>query len=172
MYRFRPHYSGGAAFVNRQLFDRLGLYDDRMFVGFEDFELGIRAILLGNPVKGRLIHDIKLIHNHIYAKRTEDKTAVLARYNISSLESSFNRMTEKHKVTLEGDWQKWVHCQVEKIHKNQDITRIKYAQKCVTNWIISVLRRSYRLALAGASAILPNRVKRIVKKASHIQAQF
>lgn len=155
-------FPGGAAFVNRQLFDRLGLYDDRMFVGFEDFELCIRALLMKNPVKVKLIHDIKLTHNHIYTKKTEDRNAVLARYDITSLEFSFNRMTEKHKVILEGDWQKWVNYQVEKILKDEHLTPIKYIQKRVTNWLRSVLRRSYRLALAFASAILPRWVKRKV----------
>ena len=146
---------GSPSFINRKLFDRLGLFDDRMFA-FEDFELCIRAILLGNPIKGRLIHNIKFTHNHIYAKKTEDKTAALARYGISSLEFSFNRMTEKHNVILEGDWQKWVNSQVEQILKDENLTPIKYLRK-----------RIRVMALAFASFVLPNWVKKILKRIFH-----
>jgi len=161
-------FPGGASFINRRLFDRLGLYDNRMFVGFEDFEMCIRAILLKNPVKGRLIHNIKLAHNHTYTRKKEDRAAVLARYDIGSLESSFNLMTEKHNVILESNWQKWVISQVEIILKDNNFTLKKNSRKWLANWIKNVLKRSFELALTCASAILPHWIKRKVKKVFHI----
>jgi len=110
-------FPGGASFIKRKLFDRLGLYDDKMFIGFEDFELCIRAIRLANPVKAQLIHDIKLIHKHHKLDKDEDKNAVLMRYNLNSLEASFNRITEKHDVILESNWKNWVTNQLETILK-------------------------------------------------------
>jgi MoaA/NifB/PqqE/SkfB family radical SAM enzyme/GT2 family glycosyltransferase len=108
-------FPGGAAFTNRRFFKKLGLYDDKMFVGFEDFELCIRGIRLGNPINARLIFNIELTHKHLQVEKEEDKNAILMRYNINLLESSFNRIIEKHSVILEGDWKKWVSNQLKVI---------------------------------------------------------
>jgi len=110
-------FPGGASFINRRLFDRVGLYDDKMFVGFEDFEICIRSIRLGIPIKAYLVHIIELIHNHQQTKKNEDKRAVLTRYNSNYLEASFNRITEKHNIVLEGNWKSWVTSQLEVILK-------------------------------------------------------
>lgn len=110
-------FPGGASFIKRKLFDRLGLYDVKMFIGFEDFELCIRAIRLANPVKAQLIHDIELIHKHHKLDKDEDKNAVLMRYNLNLLEASFNRITEKHDVILESNWKNWVTNQLETMLK-------------------------------------------------------
>ena len=110
-------FPGGASFIKRKLFDRLGLYDDKMFIGFEDFELCIRAIRLANPVKAQLINDIELIHKHHKLDKDEDKNAVLMRYNLNFLEASFNRITEKHNVILESNWKSWVASQLKVILK-------------------------------------------------------
>lgn len=113
-------FPGGASFINHKLFERLGLYDDRMFIGFEDFELCIRAILLGKPVKVQLTYDIELIHDHRQTKKDEDKNSALVRYNIDLLETSFNRIAEKHNIILENNWKNWVVKQVEKTLNNRN----------------------------------------------------
>lgn len=115
-------FPGGASFIKRKLFDRLGLYDDKMFIGFEDFELCIRAIRLANPVKAQLILDIELIHKHHKLDKDEDKNAVLMRYNFNHLEASFNRITEKHDVILDSNWKNWVTNQLEAILKKHRYT--------------------------------------------------
>jgi GT2 family glycosyltransferase/MoaA/NifB/PqqE/SkfB family radical SAM enzyme len=97
-------FPGGAAFIARKLFDRLGLYDEEMFVGFEDQELCIRAILSGNPVKARLIHDIELIHEHRRVENSVDRKTVLTRYDSGLLDASFNRINEKHNIIFEYNW--------------------------------------------------------------------
>ncbi len=108
-------FPGGASFINRRLFDRVGLYDDKMFVGFEDFELCIRSIRLGIPIKAYLICIIELIHKHQQTKKNEDKRAVLTRYDSNYLEASFKRMTEKHNIILESNWRNWAANQLEVI---------------------------------------------------------
>jgi len=97
-------FPGGASFVNRKLFDRLGSYDNEMFVGLEDYELSIRGILQKKPVKARIIKDIKLIHDHRLVKKKEDRDAVSVRYDIDYVRNSFNRIIKKHNILLEGDW--------------------------------------------------------------------
>lgn len=108
-------FPGGASIINRNLFNRLGLYDDDMFVGFEDFELCIRGILSNNPVKARLINDIELIHNHQIVVNNEDRKAVLSRYNVKIIEESYNHIVKKHNIVLISSWKSWVRKQLEKI---------------------------------------------------------
>ncbi len=107
-------FPGGASFINRRLFNRLGPFDDKMFVGFEDYEFCIRAIRIGNPIEARLIHDIKLIHDHRRAIRNEDKNAILMRYNAGIHEASSNRIAEKHGIIIDVDWETWVSVQSKK----------------------------------------------------------
>ena len=64
-------FPGGAAIVSRRLFKRLGLYDQEMKVGLEDWELALRAILAGTPVKTLSIEDILLVHDHRKAQDEE-----------------------------------------------------------------------------------------------------
>jgi len=97
-------FPGGAAFVNRKLFDRLGLYDNQMFVGLEDYEFSIRGIVQKEPVRARIIQNIFLVHNHQLLKKKEDRDAISIRYNIDHIRKSLNRIIEKHNVLLEGDW--------------------------------------------------------------------
>jgi glycosyltransferase involved in cell wall biosynthesis len=108
-------FPGGASIINRNLFNRLGLYDDDMFVGFEDFELCIRGILSNNPVRARLINDIELIHNHQMVVNSEDRKAVLNRYNFRLIEQSYNHLTKKHNIVLISSWRSWVKKQLKKI---------------------------------------------------------
>jgi len=108
-------FPGGASFVNRKLFNRLGLYDGEMFIGFEDFELSIRGILSGNPVRVRRIPDIVLIHNRRRATKEADRHAALLRYDHELLAASFNRIIEKHGVALPSDWEDWCDAQLQKV---------------------------------------------------------
>ncbi len=107
-------FPGGASIVNRKVFNRLGFYDDKMFVGFEDFELCIRGILSEKPVKACLIHDVELLHIHHGFRNSEDKKATLTRYNVNFIEDSYKRITEKHNIVLASDWRTWVSNQIEK----------------------------------------------------------
>ena len=161
-------FPGGASFINRKLFDRLGLYDDKMFVGFEDYELCIRGIRLGEPVKARLIHDIELVHDHRQAKKSEDKNAVLTRYDVHLHEASANRITEKHNIIFGSDWKNWVTNQVEITLKNDNFTFKKDWKQWVTNQTKRILRRSTQMAVHFASFVLPYRVKKILKTTLHL----
>jgi len=101
-------FPGGASVVNRCVFDRLGLYDEKMFVGFEDFELAIRGIKNNRPVRAMQIKGIELVHDHKQAKSAEDKKSVLKRYDVDLHKASFARVRELYGVEFEDDWEKWV----------------------------------------------------------------
>jgi len=112
-------FPGGASIVNRQVFNRLGLYDKKMFVGFEDFELCLRGILMEKPVKAQPMQDVELIHNHPKAKTSEDKKATLLRYELGLLDNSFKRIVEKHNVVVSASWERWARRQVNNIVNDQ-----------------------------------------------------
>lgn len=97
-------FPGGASFINRKLFNRLGFYDEKIFVALEDFELSIRGIISGEPVKSRLIYDIELVHDHRLPKEKKDRVAAMARYNVNSVEVSHNRIAEKFGIFLIDTW--------------------------------------------------------------------
>jgi len=118
-------FPGGASFINRRLFQRVGLYDEKMFIGLEDFEFSIRAILSGEPVRARLISDIELVHDHRCVTKAEDKKSVLVRYDTKTIEDSFKRIHEKYKnLIFEHDWKPWVINQIDKLlsKDNLDLT--------------------------------------------------
>lgn len=106
-------FPGGAAFVNRSLFLRLGPYDEQLFVGVEDFELSLRGILSGNPVRALLVSDIELTHDHAMQGATaDDINAVRTRYDKEVLGRSYRRITEKHGLIFEDFWEGWVDQQI------------------------------------------------------------
>jgi radical SAM protein with 4Fe4S-binding SPASM domain len=97
-------FPGGAALISRHLFERLGLYDAQLFVGLEDFELAIRGIREGHPVKAKVARDIELVHDHRSITSDKDRSAVSARYDVNSIERSSRRIKEKHNVELKHGW--------------------------------------------------------------------
>lgn len=129
----------GASFINRRLFDRLGLYDEKMFA-FEAFELCIRGILSRSPVKARRIRDIELVHEHRPARKEADKRSVLLRYDRKLLEASFDRIVKKHNVALPSDWQKWADGQRERILMRKVVFR-EVLKKRASHLIARALRR-------------------------------
>lgn len=108
-------FPGGAAIVSRQLFNRLGLYDQEMMIGLEDWELGLRAIKTGLPIKALSIKDILLVHDHRKARDEESKKAIQIRYNDQIISNSYKRFVEKHKVNWEHDYQPWLNEQLKRM---------------------------------------------------------
>ena len=100
-------FPGGASVINRRIFDRFGLYDENMFVGFEDVEFGIRGILNKQEIKALIIRDIKLRHKHIQPKRSEDNLTAQVRYDIDRNRQSFEYLFQKHGLMVEAD-ETWV----------------------------------------------------------------
>jgi MoaA/NifB/PqqE/SkfB family radical SAM enzyme/GT2 family glycosyltransferase len=100
-------FPGGASIVNRRVFDNLGLYDEEMFVGGEDFEFCIRAIRKRRKIVACVIDDIELIHDHRVAIEENDKNAVAIGYDDSLYGKSFQRIAEKHSVIFDGKWQQY-----------------------------------------------------------------
>lgn len=115
-------FPGGASLVNRELFDRLGNYDEEIFVGGEDFELALRGILSGKPIRALSVQDIELIHDHRQMTAAEDIEAVLCRYDKERIQNSYKRIEEKHGVFFDDGWEGWVERQVRQQISMKKIT--------------------------------------------------
>jgi MoaA/NifB/PqqE/SkfB family radical SAM enzyme/GT2 family glycosyltransferase len=93
-------FPGGASFISRNIFKRLGLYDDKIFIALEDCELSLRGIISGKPIKAKLIYDIELAHDHRPAKKKVDRVAARVRYDLTATERSYKWIAEKHGIVL------------------------------------------------------------------------
>ena len=113
---FTNVFPGGASIINRKVFEKYGMYDEKMFIGLEDFEFALRALMDNLPIKSKFINEINLIHDHREAKSNEDKRAILERYNFSKLEKSYMRILEKYPaIIFEHEFRPWVLDQVNKM---------------------------------------------------------
>lgn len=112
-YEISNCFPGGASIIHRNVFEKYGLFDEDMFVGFEDYEYALRAMLsvLG-PLEVHFMNAIELIHDHQYQKSDKDKRAVKIRYNEEKLQASYNRLVEKYSIDFDHDWQWWTRKQL------------------------------------------------------------
>lgn len=106
-------FPGGCSIIDRELFNRIGSYDKEMFIGQEDFEMAIRAILINQPIRAKLIDDIELVHDHRTVTKEEDKTAVKVRYDIDAVENSNKRIYEKYGIIFKDAGESWTKEQLE-----------------------------------------------------------
>ena len=108
-------FPGGASLVKRTIFDRLGLYDEQIFIEYEDYELCLRGVISGNPVKAYKIDDILLYHNHRRASSELDRSYVAMRYDHNRARSSAERIFEKHHLHIQNDSSSWSKAQKYKL---------------------------------------------------------
>jgi GT2 family glycosyltransferase len=119
-------FPGGASIIHRSVFKQYGLFDEEMFVGFEDYEYALRAML--SPQGAFEVHHLKgieLIHDHQYQKNSKDKEAVRQRYNEDRLSKSYDRLVKKFGVVFEHNWQWWTRNQVAVMTEKTWVSRFK-----------------------------------------------
>jgi glycosyltransferase involved in cell wall biosynthesis/GT2 family glycosyltransferase len=112
---FGNSFPGGASVIDRRLFDRLGPYDEDLFVGFEDFEFAIRAWKRGLPVLARRADDIVLIHDHRVSRSAADKETAKVRYDASRITRSHSVVQSKHGVLLDPNFSDWLADQIHQV---------------------------------------------------------
>ena len=108
-------FPGGASLVSKKLFQRLGLYDSEIFVGFEDFELAIRGIKSAQPIIAQIVKNVELSHYHRYVAKPADQQSVYVRYDYQTILASWNRICKKHDVLLDKDFGPWLNQQVRQL---------------------------------------------------------
>ena len=123
-------FPGGASIVHRSVFDTYGLYDEEMFVGFEDYEFALRAITSEHKnLEAFHFNNITLIHDHRFQKSSIDKKAVRERYNEEKLKLSYDRMVQKYNIVFEHDWKWWTQKQVADMTQTKRLHQIKTSIK-------------------------------------------
>lgn len=112
---FSNAFPGGASLISRRVFERLGGYDEDLFVGFEDFELAIRAWRAGEPLLVRHVADVILIHDHRVSTSVADKATALIRYDQGHIGHSHKVVQSKHGVLLDPNFSAWLREQVSQL---------------------------------------------------------
>lgn len=119
-------FPGTGSIISRDVFNRHGLFDETMFVGFEDYEYALRCILSEH---GALtVHhssSIDLIHDHKFQKTDIDKHAVKIRYSEERIQSSYNSLVEKYNIEFDHDWQWWTRNQVQVMTQRKWVGKLK-----------------------------------------------
>lgn len=127
-------FPGGASIIHRSIFETYGFFDEEMFVGFEDYEFAIRAMLSEHgELKAYHMSKIEFIHDHQFQKSSSDKEAVRQRYNEDKLKASYQRLVSKFNIVFEHDWQWWTRKQVEDMTGNKWLSNMKERIKKVLN---------------------------------------
>jgi GT2 family glycosyltransferase len=115
----------GGVIINRKIFETYGIFDSKLFA-FEEYEFSIRAICSDfGAFKVYPLPEIELIHDHRFQQKKSDKKAVLERYNENRIQSSLQRVMDKHKIVFEHDWRWWTRKQVADMTGEPLIKRIK-----------------------------------------------
>jgi len=103
-------FSGGASIVNRKMFERLGLYEEKMFA-FEEYEIAIRRIVGNCPIKAKITDLIELWHDHRIANNEYDRNAAKSRYDFEKHQVSVEYVRKKYGIHIEPSWKYWIENQ-------------------------------------------------------------
>lgn len=92
---------GGACVCKRSTFQKLGGYDDNMFIGFEDIDFSIRLFQEGFKI-GVTGH-IVLVHDHPAPQNETDQTYERQRFSRQMIHDSARYMEKKHGFDVWND---------------------------------------------------------------------
>jgi len=106
--KYTNNFPGGASFVSKKLFDRIGKYNEEMFVGFEDFEIALRSLFNGKPIKSKLIDSIELFHDHRYSTDKDTKESVKVRYDYKEILNSHRIITNLYHINIDSNFKPWL----------------------------------------------------------------
>jgi hypothetical protein len=90
-------------------------YDERCFVGFEDFELALRAFSRRQPMRLRSLDNVTLAHKHMPVVSDPDVASTRMRYNPRHLARSFDVLKTQHHADLFSGWERWTRKQQEEM---------------------------------------------------------
>lgn len=98
---------GGASVVNRHTFERLGGYDEGMFIGFEDIDFSIRLFQAGQKVGN--CGAFCLIHDHPPPTNESDLDYERRRFSREAIQRSADHLEAKHGFRIWSDVvEKWL----------------------------------------------------------------
>lgn len=106
---------GGASIINRHTFEKLGGYDDNMFVGFEDIEFSMRVFQAGYKVGS--MATVCISHDHEAAQNTTDHDYEKEWFHKKRLYDSAMHFEKKHGI---GVWNRssedWIDTRREELN--------------------------------------------------------
>jgi GT2 family glycosyltransferase len=119
-------FPGTGSVVHQNIFKKYGLFDESLFVGFEDYEYAIRCMLSAHgQLKALHVNDIEMIHDHRFSAKKEDKNAVKERYNEQRIKESYENLVKRYDIVFDHDWEWWTKKQINDMTKNPFLQKIK-----------------------------------------------
>jgi O-antigen biosynthesis protein len=103
-------FAGGAVVLRRSLLLNRP-YDERYFIGFEDFDLALDAFTEDRPLRVESLDCVTLVHKHMPVISGPDILATRTRYSIPSIRKSFARLARKFGDELFPGWEAWTEHQ-------------------------------------------------------------
>ncbi len=97
----------GCAAVMRRAFLLDEPYDERYFVGFEDFELALRAFTRRQPMRVRSLDNVTIVHRHMPVVDDPDVASTRTRYSFPHIARSFDVLKSQYDEDLFGGWEQW-----------------------------------------------------------------
>lgn len=107
-------FAGGAVVLRRSLLLD-DPYDERYFVGLEDFDLALRRFVGGRPLRLRALDDVTLIHKHMPVISAPDVSSTRTRYSAALIAKSFDILKSQHGGELFDHWQPWIATQQQEM---------------------------------------------------------
>ena len=135
-------FPGGASIINRRIFKKTGLYDENIFVGFEDLELAIRALSSSKKLICKIVNDIELAHHHKIAENEIDIKSIKNRYNTNLIRNSFEYLQEKHSIIYNHQWDWWVRRQKSIMIQHSNENRVLRLSRRVNNFFSKLFKEN------------------------------
>lgn len=122
--KYTNNFPGGASFISKKFFNRIGKYNEDMFVGFEDFEMALRSLFNGVPIKAKLINSIELIHDHRHSVDKDTKESVKIRYDYKEILNSHRIITDLYGVNIDSNFKPWLEEQKRQMNGESKLKTI------------------------------------------------
>jgi hypothetical protein len=100
-------FPGGAVVLRRSVLLQHP-YDERYFVGFEDYELALRTFHAKQPLELKALDEVTLVHKHLPVSNEPDVASTRVRYSDRLIRQSFQTLKEAYGGGLFNDWESWV----------------------------------------------------------------
>ena len=99
-------FAGGGVVLRRSLLLD-NRYDERYFIGFEDFDLALRTFNGCRPLRVGHLDGVTLVHKHMPVISEPDVASTRTRYSIPLLAKSFDVLKTQYGDGLFDQWESW-----------------------------------------------------------------
>jgi GT2 family glycosyltransferase len=90
-------------------------FDERLLVGFEDFDFALRAFTDGRPLQVGSLNEVTFVHKHMPVTSEPDIASTRVRYSIPGLAKDFDVLRTKYGGKLFHDWELWTASQQQQM---------------------------------------------------------